>query len=244
MALFCICSQLGIERTFNVSTREGWGVSGRQFLRRLSLIGKVQKEIIKGVGRELKTIAHLEAALAKTLGEAEVLRARLDGLGLGGKKTPPAPEPVQPPLARRPLQGAGQPEGLYFKVGRHRPVFSHLEVAQFLAERGLSDPKGNPWRVEIGRYGKDGADRQVLCSILGPDFARELLNSGGGQPELLRQMDAALRREESRRQPAAQRAGEGPGQEHPAGSATVRTETRGQAPEKGEEEGLQAGVRV
>lgn len=243
MALFCICSQLGIERTFNVSTREGWGVSGRQFLRRLSLIGKVQKEIIKGVGRELKTIAHLETALAKTQGEAEVLRARLEALGLGEKKIPPAPESSRPPL-RRPLQGAGQPEGLYFKVGRHRPVFSYLEVAQFLAERGLSDPKGNPWRIEIGRYGKDGADRQVLCSILGPDFARELLNSGGGRPVLLRQMDAALRQEEARRQPDLQQSGAGLGQEHPASLAAVRTETRGQAPEKGEEERLQAGMRL
>jgi hypothetical protein len=149
---------------------------------------------------------------------------------------------VQTP--RRPPQGAGQPEGLYFKVGRHRAVFSYLEVAQFLAEHGLSDPKGNPWRIEIGRYGKDGCDRQVLCSTQGPDFARELLKSGGGQPALLRQIDAALRQEEARRQAAPQRAGEGLGQERPASLAAVRTEARGQAPEEGEEERLQAGVRL
>src|SRR6266446_3410854 len=81
-AAFCIYSQLGINRKFDISTLDGWGEKPGEFMSNVSAIRKIQKEITTGMEREMETIVNLERELARTETQAAKLRARLSGLGI------------------------------------------------------------------------------------------------------------------------------------------------------------------
>ena len=213
-AAFCIYSQLGINRKFDISTLDGWGEEPGEFMANLSAIRKIQKEIITGLEREMETIVNLERELARTEAQASRLRARLDQLGIpisaslgvpGLPVTAPASDAAKtingsklsqdlPIIRKEQLAPRATPDqldhrGLYFKVGRVC-FLTHNEVAEFLVASRFVAADGKELQVELKLRDGSGT-KQKLCEISASNFVHELINTHS-EPAMVRVLDSAL----------------------------------------------------
>jgi hypothetical protein len=207
-ATFCIYSQLGIRRKFDLSTSEGWGRKPGEFMSNLSAIRKIQKEITTGMEREMKVIARLERELAQTEAHAELLRAKLSTMGVQtarpGSVLPaeqqnvsaPAPAPVvkEAQVLHSTVHDLGH-EGMYFKIGRSGFV-DHNEAAQFLAAARFVDAAGEELSVEIKRRDANGA-KELICVMPATQFAREVISTHS-EPTPIKALAAVILEEEAR----------------------------------------------
>jgi hypothetical protein len=205
-AAFCIYSQLGIKRRFDLSTSEGWGKKPGEFMVNLSAIRKIQKEITTSMEREMKVIARLERELAQTEAHANLLRTKLSTIGVQPPQTG-SPQPVEhqkvsphAPIVKeaqaRPLtiDGMGY-QGLYFKVGR-RGFLDHHEAAEFLAAAHFVDAEGKELSVEIKRRDANGA-KELICTMPATQFAKEVISTHS-EPTLIKALDTAVLEEATR----------------------------------------------
>lgn len=211
-AAFCIYSQLGIDRKFDISTVDGWGEEPGEFMANLSAIRRIQKEIITGLEREMETIVNLERELARTEMQASRLRARLDQLGIpisASRAVPGLPTPAPASAAKvngdklsqefpiiRKEQSAPRAtpdqldhRGLYFKVGRVC-FLTHNEVAEFLLASRFVAADGKELQVELKLRDESGG-KQKLCEISASNFVHELINTNS-KPVMVRALDSAL----------------------------------------------------
>ena len=213
-ATFCIYSQLGINRKFDISTVDGWGEEPGEFMANLSAIRRIQKEIITGLEREMETIVNLERELARTEAQASSLRARLNQLGIPISASRavlglPAPAPAlasaktingsklsqELPIIRKeqspPRATPDQLDhrGLYFKVGRVC-FLTHNEVAEFLVASRFVAADGKELQVEL-KLRDEGGAKQKLCEISASNFVHELINTHS-EPAMVRALDSAL----------------------------------------------------
>ena len=210
-AAFCIYSQLGIDRKFDISTVDGWGEEPGEFMANLSAIRRIQKEIITGLEREMETIGNLERELARTEAQASRLRARLDQLGIPISASRSAPGLLTPAPASAALNGNKLPQefpiirqeqspsrstpdqldhrGLYFKVGR-LCFLTHNEVAEFLVASRFVAADGKELQVELKLRDESGT-KEKLCEISASNFVHELINTHS-EPAMVRALDSAL----------------------------------------------------
>ena len=129
-ATFCIYSQLGIKRKFDLSTSEGWGKKPGEFMANLSAIRKIQKEITTGMKREMRVIASLERELAQAEAHVDLLRTKLSTIGVQTPKPGSAqpaehqklspPAPIIKEAQARPSRSA-EPD---YWIIRKQPSFS------------------------------------------------------------------------------------------------------------------------
>jgi hypothetical protein len=212
-AAFCIYSQLGIDRKFDISTVDGWGEEPGEFMANLSAIRRIQKEIITGLEREMETIVNLERELARTETQACRIRARLNQLGIpisASRAGPGLPTSAPASAAAKTINGSklsqdlpiirkeqlarATPDqldhrGLYFKVGRVC-FLTHNEVAEFLVASRFVASDGKELQVELKLRDESGG-KQKLCEISASNFVHELINTHS-EPVMVRALDSAL----------------------------------------------------
>lgn len=204
-AAFCVYSQLGINRKFDISTLDGWGTKPGEFMANLSAIRKIQKEVTTGMDREMQTIVMLELELARTERQATKLRDQLNQLGIRTAAAASVAQPVVAPAttdkAREPIiknaqasPGRVTPDqldhrGLYFKVGR-LSFLTHNEAAEFLVGSRFVDGVGKELKVQIKRRSETGS-KKTICEMSASSFVQELINTQS-EPQMVRAADSAI----------------------------------------------------